>query len=156
MNLEKLFTLDPNNEEHVRLFDEFQKENNINNNIIEILKTNQSENIIKECLFLEEKGQIKDYCFIYAEKDRKAATLEFANINKKTGKRKIINLAQEYSFNALNMQTVVISTDPNNKNLIDNLTNLEYENLGEDNGKLVFMKEKELDKEQGMIRHGNN
>lgn len=156
MNLEKLFTLNPNNEEQIKLFNEFSKENNINNNIVELLKNNISDNVINECLFLEEKGKIKDYAYIYAEKDRKAATLEFPNINKKTGKRKIISDTKDYCFNALNMQTVVIAVDPNNKNLIDNVENLEFENLGEDNGKIIFMKEQELEKEQGMIRHGNN
>ncbi|MBE6157602.1 MAG: hypothetical protein E7160_02290 [Firmicutes bacterium] len=156
MNIEKLFILDPNNSEHIKLFDNFNKSNNIDNNIVDLLSNNKSDNVIKECLFLEEKGELKDYCFIYAEKDRKAATLEFANIEKTTGKRKIINMAKDYSFNALNMQLVVIVTEPTNKNLIANLAELEFENLGEDNGKLVFMKENELEKEQGMIRHGNN
>ena len=156
MNIEKLFILDPNNSEHIKLFDNFNKSNNIDNNIVDLLSNNKSDNVIKECLFLEEKGELKDYCFIYAEKDRKAATLEFANIEKTTGKRKIINMAKDYSFNALNMQLVVIVTEPTNKNLITNLSELEFENLGEDNGKLVFMKENELEKEQGMIRHGNN
>jgi len=165
---EKLFIADPYNEDHINLFKEFETRNNYNDKtstILENIKNNytkeqyeedmKNKNIINEYLFLEDKGYMKDYCFINAERDRKSATLELPIFEDSPKNRMIISQATDYSFNVLGMQTIVVMTDINNKRLIDNLEKKSFENLGEENGKIIFVKEKELDKEQGMIRHGN-
>lgn len=165
---EKLFIADPYNEDHISLFKEFETRNNFNNKtstVLENIKNNytkeqyeealKDKNIINEYLFLEDKGYMKDYCFINAEKDRKSTTLELPIFEDAPKNRTIISMATDYSFNVLGMQTVAVITDLNNKKLIENLEKKSFENLGEENGKIIFVKENEIEKEQGMIRHGN-
>lgn len=149
-----LFILDLNNKEHLKLFKDYEHKNKLHNSL-DYLKDNDLNNIIiKQILFLKDNEGIKDSCFINAEKDKKMCTIEFPNSNKVFRNRTLINYAENYSFNTLGMEEVFIQTKNDNKNLIHNLESKEYENLGDTDGIITFMKEKNFYKEQGRVING--
>lgn len=160
MATEKFFQVDPYNEEHLLLIEQFEKENEIMIKTSDYLKKLRSlksqeeyieekknKNEINENLFLEDNSKIKDLCYIKAEKDRKTCTISFSPIKNRIKNRTLISLATDYALNMLNMEEVFILADLEDKNMIDNLENKGFENLGEENKSLVFLKEKENKKE---------
>ncbi len=76
----------------------------------------------------------------------KSCRIFFAPI-KNTGKnRKIISLATEYAFGVLGMEDIFVTIPANDKDkiLIENLEGKGFENLGEDEGSITYLKEKEI------------
>ena len=162
MNTEKLFLVDPYNEDHRRMIKEFENNNEIRPSILSLLNTNltkeeyelnkKESNEISIALFLEDSSQIKDICYIQGVKDMKACTITFSPIQRKYKKRNLVPIATKFAFDTLNMQEVFISSSPNDIKLIDYLIFLGYENLGEDRGRILFLKERELETERQRIR----
>ena len=154
MNTEKLFLIDPYNEEHLRLIDEFEKENNTKTNIKEILledikdKTKEEyeeykkeNNEISLSLFIEESSKIKDICYLHGVKDRKSCTITFPPINAKF-KRRLIYISTDFALNSIGMEDAFVSL-PNKLNL----ESLGYESLGLEQGKYIYLKEKSEEKD---------
>ena len=155
MNLERLFLADPFNDAHIEKFEEFENNNSLKTkpslylkkirstyNKEAYLEQQKKSNEIIELLFIEKDNKIKDYCHIHGEKDIKSCRMSFAKLDS-TLKRKLLPLATNYAFNALEMQEVFLLVEKEDKNMIDNLTNSSFESLGEEKGELVFLKEKE-------------
>lgn len=155
MSTEKLFVIDPYNDEHLELFDAFEQENNISTKTSAYLKEfrkkitkeeylyqQKTSNEINQNLFFQYK-ELKDSCTIQGERDIKLCNLSFAKLKRKVKNRPLLSLAIDYAFTVLAMEDIFITISSQDKNLKLNLENSGFENLGEENGKITYLKEKE-------------
>ncbi len=155
MNNEKLLLVDPYDEDYKKMIEEFEKENGIvtstgtyishvsNVEKAEYEKNKKLSNEIKESLFLEFNSKVIDLCYIEGEKDIKACTISFAPLKKKLKKRNLIGIATDYAINHLKMEEIFVKVSPEDKTMIDILKQNSFENLGENEGEIVFLKERE-------------
>lgn len=154
MNTEILSVVNPFDTSHLEKIDAFEKENEIstktstflskirNKDDYEIQRRNSNE--IETSLFIELDNVIKDICHITGEKDRKACTITFADIKTRLKNRRIITLATDYALNSLGMEDIFVIINQDDQNMITNLEARGFESLGEESGKLVYLKEREL------------
>ncbi len=160
----KPFIADPYNEEHIRLFTDFEKKNNIEPGLSlylndmrkkytkeEYERFQKESNKVYKTLFIEENSSIKDYCSISGEKDRKTSILDLVKLKEPIRNRTIISETLNYAFNVLGMEEVFVMSKEEDANLIHNLETKGFESLGEDDGVITYMKEKEEIKEVGKI-----
>ena len=160
MSIERLFLLDPYNDKHISMIKDFEQENDLSNKISEnigkirssISKENYEENKkkqneISENLFLEKNMKISDCCYINGEKDIKTCRITFYPLKNKILKRKLALYASNYALNSLGMEEVFLNIDPDDKSMINYLDSNGFENLGEENNKIIYLKEKDLEKE---------
>lgn len=155
MNNEKLLLVDPYDEDYKKMIEEFEKENGIvtstgtyishvsNVSKEEYEKNKKLSNEIRESLFLEFNSKVIDLCYIEGEKDIKACTVSFAPLKKKLKKRDLIGIATDYAINHLKMEEIFVKVSPEDKTMIDILKQNSFENLGENEGEIVFLKERE-------------
>ena len=153
MNNEKLLLVDPYDEDYKKMIEEFEKENGIvtgtsishvsNVSKEESEKNKKQSNEIKESLFLEFNSKVIDLCYIEGEKDIKACTISFAPLKKKLKKRNLIGIATDYAINHLKMEEIFVKVSPEDKTMIGILKQNGFENLGENEGEIVFLKERE-------------
>ena len=156
MSIERLFLVDPYDETQRKMLRVFEEENNLKSKTSDYLKTlctsfpkesyiksKKESNEIEENLFLEKDSKIIDFCHIQGEKDIKLANISFPFLQNKEHKRKLTILATNYVLEALGMQEVIISLEPEDKNTSIFLENQGLESLGEEKGKILFLKEKE-------------
>ena len=61
-------------------------------------------------------------------------------------KRKIVSLASDYAFDVLNVEEVFVEVSSEDKSLENYLESHNYENLGDQDGKIIYLKEKEEEK----------
>jgi len=159
---EKLFLVNPFDKSQMTRLSEFEEENEINSTTTEFLKsitssTTEKEyleqkrisNCIEESLFIEENKRVTDSCHIHAEKDIKSCNITFAPIKTKLRNRRLLTLATDFAIHSLGMFIVFITIETDDKNMVENLEARGFENLGEESGKIIYLKEKEelLDKE---------
>ena len=137
-NAERLFILDPQNEDHIRLLDEFQAENSID--LSSCLEKDEDPNSVNVCLFIEESSKMRDFCQIQGVKDLRKCNINVAHIETKR-KRKLITNATDYALNTLGMQEVFVNISPKDEKLAMTMELDGYESIGEQDGNLVFLKE---------------
>lgn len=153
MNTKNLFFADPYNDNHVKLFNEFEESNKIKNNITSYLneirtlyskekyqKLLNEQNETYEIVFSLENDKIKDSCYIRKERDRKICELYFAPLNT-TKNRQLLTDVSNYVLDRLGMEQIFVSISPLDKNLQLNLEAKGFENIGTVNGDLTFIKE---------------
>lgn len=164
LSTEKFFIADPYNEKHIQLFEQFENKHSISTTATSRLKeiaslyskteyqiiTKESNNV-EQILFLENNDSIVDTCHIQGEKDIKTCTLYFSPINNLTRNRPLLTLSLDYAFNVLGMEEIFVATTTTDKNLRENLESRGFENLGEDGGNIIFLKEKEIIQKTGRI-----
>ena len=151
---DNLFLIDINNKEHIKLIKAYEKKNNLNN-ILSYLKNNDLNHIIiKEIICSIGKEGIKDICFIRAEKDKKTFFIDFIEKNKDIRNKPLIRYAEEYAFKNLGMEEIFIQVKKDNKRLINNIEDENFDKLWEEHDIITFIKNKELEKEQGRVVHG--
>ena len=162
MSTERFFIADPYNDEHIRLIAEFEEANGITtvtSTLLRNIRQTRTEekykeevkdsNEIHQSLFLQDEEAITDSCHIQAEKDMKSCRIFFAPIS--TGRnRKLIPLATDYAFDVLGMEDVfvTVTTGSTDRTLAENLEINGYENLGENEGNIMYLKEKQFTNEQ--------
>lgn len=157
MNTEILSIVNPFDTSHIEKIDAFEKENEISTKTSAFLSKIKSfpnkeeydlerrnSNEIETSLFIEMDNVIKDVCHLTGEKDRKACTITFADIKTKLRNRRIITLATDYALNSLGMEDVFVSIKEDDRNMITNLEARGFESLGAEDGKIIYLKEKEL------------
>lgn len=164
MNPERFFIADPYNDEHIRLIRKFEESKGITTVTSTLLKnirqtrTEQrykeevkESNEIHQSLFLQSEDNITDTCHVQAEKDMKSCRIFFAPIKTERKNRRLVTLATDYAFDVLGMKDVFVTVtlDEHDKNLIENLEEKGFENLGEDEGCITYLKEKEMINETG-------
>lgn len=164
LSTEKFFIADPYNEKHIQLFEQFENKHSISTTATSRLKeiaslyskteyqiiTKESNNV-EQILFLESNDSIVDTCHIQGEKDIKTCTLYFSPINNLARNRPLLTLSLDYAFNVLGMEEIFVATTTTDKNLRENLESRGFENLGEDGGNIIFLKEKEIIQKTGRI-----
>lgn len=157
MKKEELFQVNPFNNNHIKMIQDFERENEIKTRTTDFLnkltkemtkeeyeKNKLNSNEIEESLFIKEAKKIKDSCHIYGEKDIKSCNISFAPIKTKLQNRRLLSLAVDYAMNILGMVDIFIKANFDDKNMIANLEAKGFESLGEENGQLIYLKEKEL------------
>lgn len=165
LSTERLLIVDPYDEQHRKMLRKFEEENNITRKLSDQLEKlctsvpketylaeKKIKNEIEENLFLEKESKIIDMCHLHVEKDIKIGRMNLAPIQNKEKSRKIIPLVKDYAFNTLKVEEIFIEVFSNDKNLIAYLNAHDYENLGEQDGKIIYLREKEEEKDiQRMI-----
>ncbi len=164
--MQKLYLVNPFDGEQVRRIQEFEEEQGIHTDTMSFLERIQSscteeeyqwrkknKNEIEEDLIIEKDSKVIDSCHIYGEKDMKRCRISFAPIKRKS--RKLIALATEYSTSTLGMEEVFIKVSPEDESLLSLLGKENFENLGEESGSILFLKEKEADTEKGSNYENN-
>ena len=160
MSTERFFIADPYNDEHIRLFANFEETNGITtvtSTLLKNIRQTRTEdkykeevkqsNEIHQSLFLQDEEQITDTCHVQAEKDMKSCRIFFAPINMRS--RRLVPLATDYAFEVLGMEDVFVTVDGSTDHeLMENLELNGFENLGENDGNIMYLKEKQFDKEQ--------
>lgn len=164
MSTERFFIADPYNDEHIRLFTEFEETNGITtvtSTLLRNIRQTRTEEKYKEevkesnemhqSLFLQDDNSITDTCHIQAEKDMKSCRIFFAPITPSSHNRRLVRLATDYAFDVLGMEDifVTVTSGGTDQILIENLEAKGFENLGEDEGSITYLKEKEIIKETG-------
>lgn len=138
MSKGKLDLLDISNKDHLEMLKRYTKHNNIRINLdINIDDSNE----INAYMFDSVDNEIIDMCFIQCQKDIKAGTITTIGPTKKELLLEVTN----YLLDILNMESVFIKVDKNNKKVINYLEKNLFESLGEEHEEIVFLKEKELD-----------
>ena len=162
MSTERFFIADPYNDEHIRLIAAFEEANGITtvtSTLLRNIRQTRTEekykeevkdsNEIHQSLFLDKAVKTMSDICIQAEKDMKSCRIFFAPIS--TGRnRKLIPLATDYAFDVLGMEDVfvTINASGSEQELAENLEHNGYENLGENDGNIMYLKEKQFMQEQ--------
>ena len=159
MSVKRLFLVDPYNDEHIAMIHQFEDENDIIEKIsasLGVLRASMNQdnyqhmkkesNEIEEDLFIEKNYKIEDMCHIHGEKDRKIAKITMSNIKDKRKNRKLLSLATNYVFLSLDFEEVYVEIKDKDKSLKEYLENTGYENLGDEDGKIIFLKDREEEK----------
>jgi len=159
LSTERLFLVDPYDEDHKKLIDNFEKDNNIQTNVSTYIKKIESStreeykkikkisNEINEALFIESSNKIKDLCFISGEKDISTCTISFALLKTKLRTRKLLDQAVDFAKNTLNMKEIFIKANKNDKSILESLEKENFENLGIQDGYILYLTEAEEKKE---------
>ena len=154
MNIERLFLLDPYNDKHLEKIISFENENNMEDKPSEYIKKvrenfskeefyDPDKNEIEEIIFTEKMDKITDCCYIQGEKDTKKCKITPLNINNKNKRRHLPELAATYSLDTLGMEEVFVNVEETDNNMITYLELKGFENLGEIEGNILLLKEKE-------------
>ena len=153
MNIERLFLLNPYNDSHVEKLLAFEKENNKEESLIDIKNIRETiseveyfspnKNEFEEIMFTEKANKITDCCYIKGARDIKKCSIIPFNINNKNKRRHLPELAATYALDTLGMEEAYIRVDPNDNNMINYLELKGFENIGENNGDILLLKEKE-------------
>ena len=154
MNIERLFLLDPYNDTHLEKITSFEEENNMTDKPSDYIKKvretiskeeyyNPNKNELDEIIFTEKTNKITDCCYIHGVKDIKQCRITPLNINNKNKRRHLPDLAATYALDTLGMEEVFVNVDENDNNMITYLELKGFENLGEDKGNIILLKEKE-------------
>ena len=156
-----IIELDPYNDSQLEEIKAFEDENNcldkLSKNIIEIQKNNSREeyydsnkNEFEKIIITEENSAIIDCYYIHGEKDIKQCKI--IPITKNNKKRKTVEKVTDYALKNLGMEEVFIPISKENESMITYLELRGYENLGEVEGNILFLKEKlEKENSQRMI-----
>ena len=159
MSVKRLFLVDPYNDDHISMIHQFEHDNNIIEKISASLgvlrasmtpetyqQNKKDSNEIEEDLFIEKNYKIEDMCHIHGEKDRKIAKITMASLNNKEKNRKLLSLATDYIFSSLEFEEVFLEIKNSDKSLFSFLESNGFENLGEEDGTTIFLKDREDEK----------
>ncbi len=97
-------------------------------------------NKILECLLELDGKNIKNYCLYSGMKDNRLIQMKIANLTDE----KFLKKAMDYAFLTLNAYTLAIFTEQGHSSL----EKYGFENLGQENGIITYIKEKENYKER--------
>jgi len=156
LSVSSLYVINPYNDTHIKMLNEYEKRNEMSTSLSEqlkqmifsipeeeYLKAKKNRNEIEERLFLEKDSTMIDSCLIQGEKDIKAGRISLSPKKGITKRRKIVSLAINYALNTLNLEEVFIMIDPTDKETITYLKQNGYECLGEEQGNILFLTEQE-------------
>ncbi len=152
MSTNRFIIANPYSDEHIELLNNFEQELHQEPHMTKKLlgirqsQTEQEykasrENEFDTTLLLIESGKIIDGCNIQGTRDTKTCTIFFAPIVQRN--RPLITQATDYALDGLGMEEVFVSIKVTDKNMIGNLESRDFENLGEEDGYVTYLKEKE-------------
>lgn len=148
----KLVTLDPYNENHKSIMNQSSKKDIFRSFMSlssvcskeEFEKIKNNKNEIFECLLKIEQSEIKNYCIFTGTKDNRLVQMNMEN----PLDNKFLEESMNYAFQVLNAYTITMFSDTESSNL----ENLGFESLGEDNGRIAYVKEQELNLQVEKVR----
>ena len=76
------------------------------------------------------------------KRDIRKCTISFSPLRKNLKKRFLLSAVTDYALNTLNMEEVFISLEKEDLKTLKQLEQNNYENIGEVNGCLIYLKEK--------------
>lgn len=150
-----LFIVNPFKEDDFQLLKEFEQANNIKSKIYSYLKNiketmskeeyeqkQKEENDVIQGIYIKDGNYIKDCCFLEGQKDIRKCTISFSPLQKNLKKRFLLSAVTDYALNTLNMEEVFISLEKEDIKSLKQLEENNFENIGEVNGCLIYLKEK--------------
>lgn len=152
--MERLVLINPYNDKHIKMVEEFEQNNHMNSRLSTLLKYQQKlmpekqsqiekkkSNTIEEYGIIVETSTMKNICHIQGEKDRKSCKISFPDSNKSI--RRSIITATNYALSYLGMCEAFIIIDTSSKEIESYLIQKGYEGLGKDEkGRDIFLIEK--------------
>ena len=151
----KLCIVNPFKEDDFKLLEKFEEDNSIKTKVYSYLKsikqtmskeeytTNQKNyNDVIQGIYIKDGNYIKDCCFLEGQKDIRKCTISFSPLRKNLKKRLLLSAVTDYALNTLNMEEVFISLEKEDIKTLKQLEENNYENIGEVNGCLIYLKEK--------------
>lgn len=152
---EQIVIANPYNETHIKLFQEYERENKISNTTSEYLqkiKSMMSESDYQQLehekpelvqiLFLEQDDKIVTAAHLIGEKDRKVCRMAIDNTTLPKYQEKLLQEAENYAFTTLGMEEIVFLQEEGSRITSTYFKNHNFEDLGMESGKNVYMKSK--------------
>lgn len=102
------------------------------------------KNTIFSCILGVENNEINNFCVYTGQKDTKFVQLNIEDLSNS----KFLEESVNYAFNNLDCYTIAIFSEKQSKVLED----YGFENLGNDNGMITYIKDKDIEKEVGRVR----
>ena len=141
----KLITLDPYNENHKSIMNQSSKKDIFKSfmSLSSVCSKEEYEKIVNrkneifECLLKVEQTEIDNYCIFTGTKDNRLIQINIENPQDK----KFLEQSVNYAFQVLNAYTITMFSDTESSTL----ESLGFESLGEEKGKITYIKEQELD-----------
>ena len=137
MSRNKLDLLDTSNDKHRKMIKEYEQRKGIKLDLDIINNSNSNE--LNAYIYSSDEEKIKDICLIQCQKDIKTATI--INIDKDTSKT-ILPVTSNYLINTLGMESVFIRVDMDDKQIMKYLEEKGFESLGDENGDIIYLREK--------------
>lgn len=151
---------DPYNENDMIKMKEFEESNKlepyVSNYLIETRNSKKKEsynqelrnaNEIDQIVYIQNKNQVLDYCYLHIEKDMKSCYISFCPTIEPNERLKLLEMTTDYAFSILGMEEIFIQISVKDKKTMEHLIVCGYENLGEENGEMSFMRENQYRKE---------
>ena len=157
MSSDRLFILNPYNDDHLNKIILFEEENKMidkPSDHIKYLRENVSEqdyfdpykNEFEEIIYIEKNNRITDCCYINSERDLKQSIITPLKMNDKNKRRYLPELAANYALETLEMEEAFVKVDINDNNLINYLELKGFNNMEEldtTGHNIVLVKDKE-------------
>ncbi len=140
--------LNINDKNEINMMAKYEQKHNLRNSVTRILniKSQEEQGHLKneqDFDFIEIHNlEIINHCHIHYEKDIKLAKISFDDISNQDDKSGLVASATKYVLHTLGLEKAVVYADPNNTQLMKQLLKCKYEDLGEYEGSIIFMKEK--------------
>ena len=132
-----MFELDISNKKHQELLKKYEEENDKINIQKRYDKSSNEQNIY---LCFEKDDMITDVVLIQCMKDVKSCMITYLKKNKKN--KDVILSSTNYALNTLGMEEAFINIEKSDKKIMAFLEKMNYESLGEENGYMLYLKEK--------------
>ena len=164
MEVKKVETINPYNQVHMQLMEQFCSENNLYNilNTIQNISLTLEEeaykqnylncSVIDDYIAIIDGNKITDCCMFHREKDMKKCFLTFPKLqNKKSTKdRKIVRGVIEYAI-SIGMEEVFVTASNQDPFLKENLENLGFISLGTEEEITPFVLTIEEKEKRGIV-----
>lgn len=132
-----MFELDISNKKHQELLKKYEEENDKINIQKRYDKSSNEQNIY---LCFEKDDMITDVVLIQCMKDVKNCMITYLKKNKKN--KDVILSSTNYALNTLGMEEAFVNIEKSDKKIMAFLEKMNYESLGEENGYMLYLKEK--------------
>ena len=156
---EQVVVANPYNEEHIHMFQRYEEQNNISSSTSQYLirtknmmgeadfkRLEKESPEITRILFLQNKGEIIAVAHLIGEKDRKVCRMAIDNTTLPKYQERLLEEAENYAYTTLGMEEIAFFQESGNRIPISYFKNHNFDDLGMENGKRVFMKSKAIDK----------
>ncbi len=160
LSSKKITIANPYDENDIMKMKEFEENNKlepyVSNYLIEERNNKKKElydqelrnaNETDQIVYVENKNKVMDYCYLHIEKDIKSCYISFCPTIEPNERLKLLEMTTDYAFSILGMEEIFIQISVKDKKTMEHLIVCGYENLGEENGEMSFMRENEIRKE---------
>ena len=148
----------PYKEEHIKLLEQYEKENNLTHATSEYLKQakslmsevdykqlEQEKPEIVKTLFLQQEEKIMTAVHLLGEKDRKVCRINIDNTSTAKLQEKLLQAAEQYAFN-LGMEEIMILQDEGSRISSNYFKIKGFDNLGKEGSLQIYLKSKPTQK----------